>query len=108
MSLTSEDVQELARVVSTTTVDAIESHRRRAEERIYGLKTIAIECGVSDDTLRVWVNRKSFPLDRDPRGFSVKRWLLERWFEAHRQAVDKLKTRVSTSKSARSGKARKK
>lgn len=68
--------------------EQIERDRKAANERIYDVKQIAAEVGVSVKQIRRWVLNNGFPLDRDPRGFSVRRWNLERWFEAHRVAVE--------------------
>ena len=73
--------------------EQIERDRRAANERIYDVKQIAAEVGVSTKQIRRWVLQHGFPLDRDPRGFSVRRWNLERWMEAHRVAVESFRAR---------------
>jgi len=81
-------IETIARVGATIATEAIQAERTRARERIYGKKQIAAAAGVSRVQLDEWVKRKGFPMDRDPRGYSVSVWHLERWFEAHRVAVE--------------------
>jgi hypothetical protein len=85
------DLAIIARAVADAAFELAERERRAQSERIYGMKTIAAECGVSHDVLTRWVNTHGFPLDKDPRGYSVRRWNMERWFEARRRAVESLK-----------------
>ena len=87
MALSKEELAEVAVTAVRATVEAMQEHERRATERIYGIKAIAAECGVSEVALRKWVTHQAFPLDRDPRGFSVVRSDLQRWFTARRRAV---------------------
>ena len=87
MALDKEDVEEIAKAVARATVEAIAERGKRDNERLYGLKQIADECGVTEVSLKRWVARHGFPLDKDPKGYSVKRWNLERWFEERRRAV---------------------
>lgn len=72
-------------------MDSLETQRAKANERIYTLKAIALEIGISERQLRDLIGRGRFPLDKDPRGNSVRRWELERWLEAKRVAVDHMK-----------------
>lgn len=89
--MTKEELAELATLAARAAVEATRIERERANERIYGIEAIAAECNVDRHSIRRWVNSRGFPLDKDPRGYSVRRWNLERWFEAHRQAVAALK-----------------
>jgi hypothetical protein len=89
--LSKDEIAAIAEVAAAATISTMEAARRRADERLYGVEAIAAECGVHDDTLRMWVNKHGFPLDKDPRGYSVRRWMMDRWFEARRVAIDHLK-----------------
>lgn len=89
--MTKDELAEIAMMAARTAVEATRIEREKANERIYGVEAIASECGVDRHSIRRWVNTRGFPLDKDPRGFSVRRWNLERWFEAHRAAVSSLK-----------------
>lgn len=61
---------------------------RRADERIYGWKSIAAEVerlkGVpcSTKTVRRWWKGRRMPIDTDPIGISITRWELERWLRS--------------------------
>jgi hypothetical protein len=91
VGLSKEELAEVAITAARATVEAMQERERHATERIYGIKVIAAECGVSEDTFARWVAKHGFPLDKDPRGYSVRRWNLERWFEARRRCVSMLK-----------------
>lgn len=84
------DLAIIARAVADAAFELAERERRAQSERIYDVKVIAIECGVNPKTIGQWVKNHGFPLDRDPRGYSVRRWNMERWFEARRHAVDSI------------------
>lgn len=98
MTIDSSELAHIASIAATAaakaTVETWEARRAKANERIYTIKAIAIEVGLSERQVRDLVSRGKFPLDRDPRGYSVRRWELERWIEARRVAVDTLRGRI--------------
>lgn len=82
--MTDDELRTVAEVAARAAVAALEELER---ERVYGIKVIAAECGVTEVTLRSWVAKRGFPLDKDPAGFSVLRADMRRWLAARRKAV---------------------
>lgn len=87
MAMTREDVELTAITAAKVAMECWEAQRKRANERIYGFKLIAAELDISLDKLRRLVQTKRLPLDRDPRGYSIARWELDRWMETNRRPV---------------------
>lgn len=86
-NLDATELSAIAEGVARAASSIISDERRRSMERIYHVKVIAIEAGVSVRQLREWVRKQGFPLDHDPRGYSVRRWDMDRWFDARRRAA---------------------
>lgn len=84
MAVETGDVEALIRAM----LKVEEERRDKLNDRIYGLQAIAAHCGVTDETVKTWVERHGFPLDKDPKGYSVQRWNMARWFDARRQACE--------------------
>ena len=95
MALTVEEAQEIALVASKVALDVWETKRKHANERIRGMKAIAIELGCTDRHLSDLVKEHGFPLDHDPAGgYSVARWELERWMESRRISAQEHRRRA--------------
>lgn len=86
--LETEDLAAIAKAIGAAAIDALESERRRATERIYGEKAIVAELGISRQQFWKLVKREMLPVDRDPLGLSIRRWDVQRWLEGRRVAVE--------------------
>lgn len=86
--LTAEELAAVVREAMKVALDATTAERKRANERIYDVKQIAIELEVHTSTVWHWVRTKKFPLDKDPKGYSILRWQLDRWMDRNRTHVE--------------------
>lgn len=89
MEVSTQELHEIAEKLARSTMERWDERVRQAEQRIYGWEAIAAEIerlrGVrcTTKTVRRWWRARRLPVDRDPLGYSVTRWELERWLRAH-------------------------
>lgn len=91
---TTDDRAIVAEATASAVVAAIKAQRREDLARIGGYKAIAeLVAELSghepphETTIRKWVVKHRFPMDKDLQGVSVRRVDVERWLDKTRRAV---------------------